>query len=93
MNGSWRKYPDERILVGIDWAAALDGAAIDGDPDIEIVGDGTLTLEYASTIGDVTSFWLGGGDQRFAWHRAHVKIATSEGENLSLTVPVQVMPS
>lgn len=54
------KDPAERLDYQIDWTKVLAGDTLDGEPEVE--ASGGLDVESPSTVGNVTTVWISGGD-------------------------------
>lgn len=84
----WEKGSQEELLVGRDWTKDLDGAAIVGPMITPITPPGsTLSLEYIETTGNITKYFLRGGDSSGT---VYIAVWTSEGELLDDRIPVRI---
>lgn len=86
----WKKYKDERLLVGIDWSLALGDDTIIGDPIVAVIGEGSLTASLAQNDGYLTKVWLEEGDLNGS-QRVSVIVNTSDIEILEAKVSVFIM--
>lgn len=87
----WAKYPNEKLLVGVRWGAALDGATPDGNPVPTIVGSTSLAAEFVDWVDLISLFWLTGGDQGVTGQRVSFALDTDEGEILVTSVAVTML--
>lgn len=90
----WQKYPDEVLLVGIDWTDALDGAAIASVVSVEVLGSiasAPLTATALAVDGTVLPMRLEGGAASKLGQHVHARVTTNEGETLAISVPVEVL--
>lgn len=85
----WQKYADERLLVSVDWALALDGAAVAGDATVSATG-GDLTATFEAQEEAVSTLWIAAGTVG-ASQRVSVSVTTDEGEILTVKVAVTVL--
>lgn len=87
----WAKYPGEKLLVGVDWTAALDLGEPDGNPAPSIVGSTSLLATFIEWDGLISLFWLTGGDDGVSGQRVSFALDTVEGETLIASYGVTML--